>query len=52
MFYQMWCQVKVEDALREAQKYNLIKAANRPRQTQNRKRLIKLACLLGLTKAC
>jgi hypothetical protein len=47
MIYQMWCQVKSEDAIREANQYRLIKIANPPHNIRNQKRLSKLVTALG-----
>jgi hypothetical protein len=48
MLDEFLAQVKVKDALREADKQRLINIAKRSRKIQNRKRLAKLAFSFGL----
>lgn len=50
MMYQMWCQVKAEDAIRAAEQYRLVKIANQTHQTKSRKWLGKIIGVLGLIK--
>ena len=52
MTYQLWSQVMTEDARRQATKVRLIRIASQPRKIQNRQRIAKLACRIGLTKTC
>ena len=51
MNYQMWSQVKAEDARREAEKYRLIKIACQPSQDYKRQRLVNLVCSFRLARA-
>ncbi len=47
MTYQILAEIKVKDALREADKNRLIEIANRSRKTRRRQRLARLIRRIG-----
>ena len=52
MMDQFFAQVKIDDALREAEKARLIKYESRSQKNQIRQRLAKLAYQFRLTQTC
>ena len=52
MSYQLLAQVKINDALREAEKTRLAKYASKSQKNQVRQYLKKFACQVGLAQTC
>jgi len=52
MSYQLLAQVKINDALREAEKTRLAKYASKSRNNQVRQHLSKFACQFRLAQTC
>lgn len=52
MDYIMLAEIKVKDALREAEEKRVIEAAHRSRKIHRPQRLVRLAGRLGWTRIC